>query len=318
MTTTAAPAKGTLRQTTGHVVLVPPVGFNFDPQTAVSNGFQIPLPGVDAARLARVEFDGLLHALIVNGIGVTVLDPIDPQAPNAVFPNNWFSTHEQGLIVLYPMATASRRTERDVHLGAKLARQGFGVAETLDLGAWEQEGRILEGTGSMVLDRAARKAYAVWSPRTSKQALEEWCARMDHEPVGFHATVDGTTGGLAVYHTNVLMAIGDAFAAITLEAIPDAVERTGVKRHLESAGKEVLALGLAQMNAFAANMLQLSGTQGPCIFLSQRAHDALTTAQKQALAKHGGLVSVAIPTIETLGGGSIRCMIAENFLPPAQ
>ncbi|MCC6838875.1 MAG: amidinotransferase [Flavobacteriales bacterium] len=315
MTATAAPTKGDLQQTTGQVVLVRPIGFGYDPETAASNGFQTQLPGVDATRNARDEFDRLVEALIGNGIGVAVLDPIDPKAPNAVFPNNWFSTHAPGLIVLYPMATASRRPERDVHLGEKLARLGFGVAETVDLGAWEQQGLILEGTGSMVLDRAARKAYAVWSPRTTRQALEHWCARMDFEPVGFQATVDGTANGQAVYHTNVLMGIGEAFAAVTLEAIPDAAERNGVKQHLEATNKEVIALSLAQMNAFAGNMLQLNGTQGPRILLSRRAHDSLSTVQRQALARHGELVPVAIPTIETLGGGSIRCMIAENFLP---
>lgn len=302
-------------QLTGKVLLVPPVGFGYDPQTALSNSFQHQQHGPGVRREATLEFEGLVRALTDRGITVTLLEPNDPQAPNAVFPNNWFSTGAQGQLVLYPMATPSRRSERDPQLAEKLRRLGFAVDPVLDLGHWEEAGRFLEGTGSLVLDRQARKAFAACSERTDRSAVEEWCRHTGYTPIVFHATVDGRADGQAVYHTNVLMAIGERFAAIALAALPDAAERALVAAALRNDGKEVLELDLAQMHAFAGNMLQLQGAHGPCIFLSATAHAALRPPQRQALAAHGELVPVRVPVIEAVGGGSVRCMIAENFLP---
>lgn len=308
-------------QSASHVILVRPTGFGFDPDTATTNGFQQQLRDADVRRKAEAEFDELLHALDRCGIGTTVLDPIDANAPNAVFPNNWFSTHADGRVLLYPMCAPSRRTERDPRLGEKLVRAGFQVEDTLDLSDQEQQQFFLEGTGSMVLDRAEGTAYAVLSPRTSEAVLNAWCEATGYRYVAFNATMDGSLLGDPVYHTNVVMSIGERFAVVCLDAIPYPGERKEVLTELELAGKEVIPIRVEQMHAFVGNMLQLRSRTTPqyasdsFILLSATAFAALEPAQRQRLEKHGQLVPVPVPTIETVGGGSVRCMLAENFLP---
>jgi hypothetical protein len=312
------------------VILIRPTGFGFDPETAASNGFQQLLNDPDIRRLAAEEFDGLLHALDRCGIGTTVLDPIDPQAPNAVFPNNWFSTHADGSVVLYPMCTPSRRAERDRAFDDTLQREGFCVRRLIDLSVLELGDRYLEGTGSLVLDRARNVAYAALSPRTSERALNVWCGVMDGHQVPFLATMDGTLTGQPVYHTNVVMSIGEGFAVVCFEAMPYPVDREDVRAELERAGKEVIPITLDQMHRYVGNLLQLRGLRGASghpsptgegsgeraafIFLSETAFNALRPDQRIALERHGQLVPVPIPTIEAVGGGSVRCMLAENFL----
>lgn len=304
-----------LQQIAERVILVRPTGFAYDEQTAASNGFQRTLAGNDVRAMAKLEFQALLDALRARGIGTTVMGPRDPAAPNAVFPNNWFSTHEDGRILLYPMATHSRRTERDGALDEALERQGFAVSELLDLSGWEEDDLALEGTGSMVLDRRARMAYASLSPRTSEAALDAWCWKMNFRSIGFNATMDGTVEGQPVYHTNVLMSIGDQFALICMDAIPYPGERREIAEELERSGKEIITISVEQMHAFAGNILQLRGAIGVFIILSATAYKALRPDQRTQLGQHGELVPVAIPTIEAVGGGSVRCMLAENFLP---
>ena len=308
-------------QVASRVILIRPTGFGFDPETAASNGFQQLLNDPDIRKQAAEEFDALLHALDRCGIGTTVLDPIDPEAPNAVFPNNWFSTHADGSVVLYPMCTPSRRAERDRAFDDTLEREGFHVRRMADLTALEQDERYLEGTGSLVLDRERNVAYAAISPRTSERALNVWCGVMDGHQVPFLATMDGTLTGQPVYHTNVVMSIGEHFAAVCFEAMPYPVDREDVRAELERAGKEVIPFSLDQMHRYVGNMLQLRGLSLPnsslaasFIFLSETAFNALKPEQRIALERHGQLVPVAIPTIETVGGGSVRCMLAENFL----
>jgi len=305
----------------GHsVILIRPTGFGFDPETAASNGFQQLLNDPDIRRLAAEEFDGLVHALDRCGIGTTVLDPIDPQAPNAVFPNNWFSTHADGSVVLYPMCTPSRRAERDRAFDDTLQREGFRVRRLIDLSVLELGDRYLEGTGSLVLDRARNVAYAALSPRTSERALNVWCGVMDGHQVPFLATMDGTLTGQPVYHTNVVMSIGEGFAVVCFEAMPYPVDREDVRAELERAGKEVIPITLDQMHRYVGNLLQLRGTApnaslaASFIFLSETAFNALRPDQRIALERHGQLMPVPIPTIEAVGGGSVRCMLAENFL----
>ncbi len=312
-------------QVASRVILIRPTGFGFDPETAASNGFQQLLNDPDIRKQAAEEFDALLHALDRCGIGTTVLDPIDPEAPNAVFPNNWFSTHADGSVVLYPMCTPSRRAERDRAFDDTLEREGFHVRRMADLTALEQDDRYLEGTGSLVLDRERNVAYAALSPRTSERALNVWCGVMDGHQVPFLATMDGTLTGQPVYHTNVVMSIGEGFAVVCFEAMPYPVDREDVRAELERAGKEVIPISLDQMHRYVGNMLQLQGTglnaplansslAASFIFLSETAFNALKPEQRIALERHGQLVPVAIPTIETVGGGSVRCMLAENFL----
>ncbi len=313
--------------TASAVILVRPTGFGHDPETAASNAFQRHMDGGEAGRRAAEEFDALLDALRHCGIRATVLDPVDPTAPNAVFPNNWFSTHADGRLVTYPMLTPSRRRERDPGLAAALAREGFTVAERIDLAAWENDGRILEGTGSLVLDRTHRRAYACLSPRTTPGAVRDWCERMRYGPITFTATMDGTLTGQPVYHTNVVMGIGTRWAMLCLEAVPYPGERAELVQELEATGRQVIPITLEQMHRYVGNALELRGaapsTVAPptarptdlCIFLGQTAYEALDPDQRMALERHARLVPVPVPFIERAGGGSVRCMIAENFLP---
>lgn len=313
------------------VILVRPYGFGYDEQTAASNTFQVRSGETEAGQMAAVEFDGLLDALRSCGIGITVLDPFERSAPNAVFPNNWFSTHADGTVVLYPMLTPSRRRERDPDLAEVLRREGFVAGRTMDISAWEHQGLILEGTGSLVLDRVHKKAYACLSERTSERAVNAWCERFGFTPICFVATEDGRIpdgGGLRgvpVYHTNVVMSIGEAFAVACLDAMPFPADRQEVLEELERSGKEVIPIRIEQMQQFLGNMLQLRSAApsagslagaGLFILLSEAAFLQLGPDQRIALQRHGQLVPVPVPTIEAVGGGSVRCMMAENFLPP--
>ncbi len=305
------------------VILIRPTGFGYDPETAHSNAFQQRLTDPDILRKAGEEFDDLIAVLGHCGIGVTVLDPIDKTAPNAVFPNNWFSTHEDGNLLLYPMCSESRRKERDPKIARALLREGLASKEVLDFSPWEKSGLFLEGTGSMVLDRKKHIAYAAISPRTHEAALDAWCEKMRYIPIAFNATMDGTLTGDPVYHTNVVMSIGETFAVLCAEAMPYPGERNELQDELQLAGKELILITLEQMHKFVGNLLHLralprvgnSPLASSFILLSETAFDSLIPDQRIILQKHGQLVPVPVPTIEAVGGGSIRCMLAENFLP---
>ncbi|MCB0794153.1 MAG: hypothetical protein KDB88_05405 [Flavobacteriales bacterium] len=305
------------RRIASRVILVRPTGFGFDPETAASNTFQRDVQDRGTAQAAAEEFDGLLYALDRMQVGTLVLDPTDPTAPNAVFPNNWFSTHADGTVVLYPMLTPGRRREVDHELHRILSAEGYDVTRKLDLTELTARERFLEGTGSLVLDRKESIAFAALSPRTSHHAINRWCALMDHGPVLFTATMDGTLTGDPVYHTNVVMAVGDGFALACLDAVPYPADRQDLLLAFERAGLEFIPISLGEMHAFAGNVLQLDAPARPT-FLSTTAFEALTPSARQRLEHFGQLVPVPIPTIETIGGGSVRCMLAENFLPLRQ
>lgn len=315
-----------MSQSASAVILVRPTGFGYDPETAASNEFQQRVPVDDARRSAAEEFDALLEALRQSGVGITVLDPLDPSAPNAVFPNNWFSTHADGTLVLYPMLTPSRRAERDPDISRVLQAEGFAVRQTLDLSAWEHDGRCLEGTGSLVLDRVHRRAFACLSPRTAGEALDEWCRLMRYSPVPFTATMDGRLNGAPIYHTNVVMSLGTHWALVCFDALPYPGERQEVEEELARSGREVIPFDLPQLYQFVGNALELSPGAAPgssfaqkqeVILLSETAFHALKPFQRIALERHARLIPVAVPTIEAIGGGSVRCMMAENFLSRA-
>lgn len=305
-----------MTQTASSVILIRPIGFGFDPETAASNAFQRRVEDAAIRDRAAEEFDALLDALRHAGVYATVLDPADPAAPNAVFPNNWFSTHADGRVMRYPMATASRRVERLTEVERALRAEGFQVREITDMSPWERAERYLEGTGSLVLDRTAKRAYACLSPRTAEVVLEDWCGRVMFEPLAFKATMDGSPEAPPVYHTNVVMSIGEAFAVVCFDAMPLQEHRDLVRKELERAGKEVIPISLEQMGRYVGNMLQLCARDGKSkpIMMSETAFLALRPEQRLALERHGPLAPVAIPTIEAVGGGSVRCMIAENFL----
>ena len=298
------------------VILIRPTGFGFDPETATTNPFQQRIADPELRKKAEEEFDGLLLALDHCGIGVTVLDPVDVQAPNAVFPNNWFSTHVDGTLVVYPMRTPSRRRERDREFDLVLEEKGFKVKRMIDLTSLERDDRFLEGTGSLVIDHMRGIAYAALSPRTTERALNYWCGAMNTGQVPFLATMDGTLAGQPVYHTNVLMSIGEGYVVFCLDALPYPVDRDDVWAEMERGGREIITITLPQMHGYVGNMLQLQSRSGvPFIFISESAFALLESPQRKSLEQYGQIIPVPIPTIEAVGGGSVRCMMAENFLP---
>ncbi len=300
------------------VVMIRPVAFFANPETRASNAFQRDDLAMDvAAQQARAaaEFDGLAAALRAAGVRTCVFDDTpEPATPDSLFPNNWVSFHADGRVVLYPMMAANRRHERRPDVVAALGEvHGFRLGEVLDLSHHEAQGRFLEGTGSLVLDRVNRVAYACHSPRTDPTVLADFAARFGYEVVSFDAL---GPDGKPIYHTNVLMSVGAGFAAICAEAIPTEGQREAVLASLRVTGHEVVELGFAQLLAFAGNMLALAAADGTQVLaMSARAERSLEAVQRAVLARHARIVAAPIETIEDCAGGSVRCMLAEVFLP---
>jgi len=299
------------------VLMIRPVRFESNPETAASNKFQGRSGASPAEQnaAAQAEFDALAGCLRDAGIDVVVIsDTAEPHTPDSIFPNNWISFHSDGRVVLYPMEAANRRTERRLdiveYLGAEL---GYLVSDIVDLSAHEQAGHFLEGTGSMVLDRANHVAYACLSSRTQLDPLGDFAQRMDYEVVTF-AAVDRNAA--PIYHTNVLMSIGEHIAVICDAAIADAGQRAAVLRHLGDTGHEVISLSYDQLDAFAGNMLELRARDGArVIAMSQQAYGSLDAPQLERLQANGRIVTAQIDNIEASAGGSVRCMLAEIHLP---
>ena len=294
--------------------MIRPARFGANPETADSNRFQQAGAEPGDVQTALREFDGLVGSLRGAGIEVIVADDTsEPAKPDACFPNNWVSFHADGSVVLYPMMAPSRRAERrDVPI-EQLRRAGFQVARTIDLSPLEARGEYLEGTGSLVLDRPHRIAYACRSPRTTAAALTDFAAALGYRVVAFDAL--GPEGRPA-YHTNVLMALGERFAIFCAATIPDAVRRAAVLRSLEETDHEIVEIDIEEMNRFAGNLLALRSQDGGALIAgSDAAWSALAPERRRRLERHGAVVSAPIPTIERLGGGSVRCMIAEIHLP---
>ena len=305
---------GPERQRADAVLMVRPARFGWNPETADSNRFQRSgiAPGDAAAALA--EFDGLVACLDDAGVEVVVAsDSPEPVKPDACFPNNWVSFHDDGSVVLYPMMAPSRRAERRTEPVADVERKGFRVARTIDLRVLEPRGEFLEGTGSLVLDRSRHIAYACRSPRTTAGALAEFSAALGYRVVAFEAL---GPDGRPAYHTNVMMAIGEGFSVICADAIPSRARRAAVLEELGRDGGEVIDIDADEMNGFAGNLLALSTRDGaPLVAMSGTALAALAPEKLRRLERHAAIVAVDIPTIERLGGGSVRCMLAEIFLP---
>jgi hypothetical protein len=306
------------RQIATDVMIIRPVAFAGNPQTQPSNAFQqldSGQVGTASQSLALREFEGLVSALEKAGVTVHVFDDTrEPHTPDSIFPNNWVSFHADGTVVLYPMLAENRRLERRLDLLEALsAKHGFHASRVIDLTRHEYDGRYLEGTGSLVLDRTHRVAYACVSPRTDLDVLGDFAQQLDYDIVAFEAH---DANGAPIYHTNVLMSVGERFAAVCSSAIRED-EREGVLNQLRGTGRAVIDLSMEQMNAFAGNMLELGSTlTGSVIAMSERARDALTAEQRATLASSSGpIVATAIPTIEKLGGGSVRCMLAELHIP---
>ena len=308
-----------MRQTTQTVLMIRPAHFGSNPETASSNAFQHleALPDPIAHRVAVQEFERVVATLRDAGVEVCVADDEpEPPRPDAIFPNNWFSTHDDGTVVLYPMHAPSRRAEvrRDV-VEALSDRHGFRIERVLDLTPYAEQGLALEGTGSMVLDREQRIAYACLSARTNRTVFDAFCAELGFEPCLFSAL---DRHGVPIYHTNVQMWIGTQVAAVCFEAIRDADERNAVRSGLEATGRTVLDLSHDQVAAFAGNALELRATDGhPVVAMSAQASAALDDEQRAQIAAYARIADTDIATIERCSGGSVRCMIAEIFLPRA-
>jgi len=304
-------------QLSGDVLLVRPKQFRFNPQTADSNIFQArtAVSLADVQTRAIQEFDTMLSALRDAGVRVVVIDDSDdPATPDAVFPNNWVSFHSDGTVILYPMEAPNRRLERRIDIIESLSADfGYHVREILDLSPLEDAGLYLEGTGSMVLDRINREVYAALSSRTHMDALADFAQRTGYSLTVFDAT---GPGDVPVYHTNVMMSVGDKFVVICADAIPDSGKRKDVLAHLARTGRRIIAISTAQMESFAGNLLELrTGVDTSVIILSRTACDSLDRAQLNVLEQCGRVLPVDVGTIERVGGGSVRCMMAEIFLP---
>jgi len=300
--------------------MVRPASFGFNPQTAASNAFQqiADSPGeAETQGLVLSEFDGLAKALQHAGVEVLIApDTSQPAKPDAIFPNNWVSFHYDGTVVLYPMLAPNRRAERREDILEQVVRGGrFRVSRTVDLTHREAEGKFLEGTGSLVLDRAHRVAYASLSPRTDLDVLGEFAQLLDYELVTFEAQ---DAAAQPVYHTNVVMAIGTGFAVVCGEAIAQPLHRDAVFNKLRAAGHDIVDITQRQMQEFAGNLLELSPASGRVIALSTTACRSFGSAQRRILESHADLVPVSIPTNERIGGGGVRCMLAELHLPKRQ
>lgn len=300
-------------QTTSHILMIRPVNFTFNAETAVNNAFQSAASDASTQGKALLEFEGFVKTLRDNGVDVTVIDDTpEPYTPDSIFPNNWVSFHDEGIVVLYPMFAANRRLERKPEV-LRRVEERFRVDATVDLSGYERESLFLEGTGSMVLDRDKRIAYACLSPRTDRQVLEDFCIRMDYQPEVFVA-VDGANN--PIYHTNVMMCVADRYVVICLDSIPESFQREHVEETILGSGKVIVPITLEQMNHFAGNMLQVQNKEGqPLLVMSSQAYESLRTEQVRELEKYNRIVHAPLTTIETNGGGSARCMMAEIHLP---
>lgn len=299
------------------VLMIRPARFESNPMTAGSNRFQGKSTATPAEQQKEAlrEFDALVDTLRTTGIAVIVVDDSpEPHTPDSIFPNNWVSFHADGRVVLYPMEAPNRRSERRTEIVEQLDSDfGFQVAEIVDLTAHEENGHYLEGTGSMVLDRSNRVAYACLSSRTQLDPLGDFAQRMDYDVVSFDA-VDND--GVPIYHTNVLMNIGEAVAVICEEAIPRNEQREAVMARLRDTGHDIVSLTYDQLHAFAGNMLELRNSQGERVLaMSDRAWKSLSAAQREVLQANGKILTSPIDNIENSAGGSIRCMLAEVHLP---
>lgn len=294
--------------------MIRPISFGFNEQTAESNAFQTRDTDQQLAQAnALAEFDDLVQILRDNGLNVTVIDDTpQPHTPDSIFPNNWVSFHANGDVFLYPMQAENRQLERREDIITQL-EDNFTVKHVIDLSHFEHEGKFLEGTGSMVLDRENKIVYACLSPRTNAKVLATFCKQTGYKSINFHAVDEN---GLAIYHTNVMMALGTNFAVICLDSIIDIIEKQLVIQSLKDTGKQIVDISFTQMNQFSGNMLEVKNNAGDTlIVMSQSAYQSLSYEQKAVLSSFGKLVYADIHTIENNGGGSARCMIAEVHLP---
>lgn len=300
-------------QHTSHILMIKPIRFDFNAETAINNSFQSRSIDSDIQKNALYEFELFIQILRKNRIDVIVVDDTEaPHTPDSIFPNNWISFHEDGTLLLYPMFAVNRRLERKEHV-LKVIKENFIVTQTIDLSYHEFDSIYLEGTGSMVLDRENKIAYACLSPRTNKLILEEFCYKMGYESISFIA-ID--TAHEPIYHTNVMMCVTDSFVLICMDCIEKPEHKELVADKIKHTGKEIIEITIEQMNQFAGNMLQVNNIEGKIFsVMSTQAYHSLTKKQIDMIEIFNPIIYSDITTIETNGGGSARCMMAEVFLP---
>jgi hypothetical protein len=305
-------------QYTSNILMIRPASFRMNEETAVNNYFQseTQLDPRMVVGAAQREFDEFVALLRKNGVNVIVTEDIkENDTPDALFPNNWISMHEDGKVGLYPMFAENRRRERREDILDVLEENGFEISEVIDYSSAEEEEVFLEGTGSLILDRENGIAYCALSDRADEELLIEFCEDFEYTPIIFGAYQSADNKRLPIYHTNVMMCVADRFAVICLDSIDDKKERKAVKEQLKSNGKTIVAITEKQMHEFAGNMLQVKATNGPALVMSDRAYRSLQPDQIKTLESFGPIIHPKLDIIETCGGGSARCMMAEIFLP---
>ena len=311
--------KRLMKQITNSIMMIKPVGFRYNEQTAVNNYYQQVLDDLTSDKIqenALNEFNSLVEKLQSVGVNVIVIeDDKATDTPDSIFPNNWVSFHNDGIVGLYPMCAENRRDERREDIFDILVDEyGFEIDEIKDFTEFEEHDKFLEGTGSMVLDRENKICYAAISIRTDEIAVMQFCEEFGYRPVCFTANQDIEGERMAIYHTNVMMCVADKFTVICLNTIDDVLERENIVENLKESGKEIIEITEEQNHRFAGNMLQVMGDK-PYLIMSSSAYESLTEKQIKAIEKHCPIIDSSLDTIESCGGGSARCMMAEIFLP---
>lgn len=304
-------------QTTDTILMIEPIAFGYNAETAVNNYFQKSdeIPANEIQKLALAEFSNMVDILRKNGLNIIVVkDTAEPLTPDSIFPNNWISFQKDNRVAMYPMFAKNRRAERRMDVVEKVIGEGFNISQMVDYSVYENENHFLEGTGSMIFDRAHRLVYAAISERTDAQLLSWFCNDFGYEPVSFTANQTVGVKRLPVFHTNVMLSVADKYAVVCLESIDNEYERKNLLGKLKVTGKEVIDISEDQMLSFAGNVLQVENSDGAkLLILSQSAFDSLHKSQIEKLSAYNKLIPIPVPTIEKYGGGSVRCMIAEVF-----
>ncbi|MCW0509610.1 citrulline utilization hydrolase CtlX [Riemerella anatipestifer] len=304
-------------QTTNTVLMIEPVAFGYNAQTAENNYFQVNSENADTQSKALQEFKNFVEKLRSKGITViSIQDTLEPHTPDSIFPNNWVSFGADGRVILYPMYAPNRRDERRMDILENLKTQGFKINEVVDLTSSEKDNVFLEGTGSIIFDHDNKLAYGSVSLRLDEKLFREFCEKFGYTPVVFHSYQTAGTERLPIYHTNVMMCVADRFVVICLDCIDDLEERQNVVDTIKKSGKEIIEISEEQMQNFAGNMLQVHNDEGKkFLVMSQSAYQSLSPNQVENIEKYSEIIYSDLSTIETNGGGSARCMLAEVFLP---
>lgn len=310
-----------MKQTTDTILMIEPVAFYFNAETAENNFFQKQTTEDQGKIQAKAlsEFNGMVQLLRDKGITViTVKDTLKPHTPDSIFPNNWISMHSDGLVGIFPMYAENRRTERREDVLDILEDEGYIISSVIDYSSAEEEGIFLEGTGSLILDRENRLAYVALSARSDEDLVIEFCEDFEYTPIIFNANQTVNGHRVPIYHTNVMMCVAENYVVICLDTIDNKSERKMVVETILASGKEIVKISEEQMHQFAGNMLQITNGEENFLVMSKTAFESLNDDQIAQIERHDKILTPDIPTIETLGGGSVRCMMAEVFLPKEQ